>query len=121
MLTPIDVNSNPKRQKMSEKQPTKWCAVYTRKSTDENLNSDFTSLDAQRESCEAFIKSRKAEGWQLYPERFDDPAYSGGNTNRPALQRLLGSIRQGKIQIVVAYKYDRMSRNIKDFVKILFS
>src|SRR3990167_9162623 len=101
------------------RQTVKWCAVYTRKSTDENLNSDFTSLDAQRESCEAFIKSRKAEGWQLYPERFDDPAYSGGNTNRPALQRLLGFIRQGKIQTVVAYKYDRLSRNIKDFVKIL--
>jgi len=104
---------------MSEKQNTKWCAVYTRKSTDENLNSDFTSLDAQRESCEAFIKSRKAEGWKLYPERFDDPAYSGGNTNRPALQRLLAAIREGRIQTVVAYKYDRLSRNIKDFVRIL--
>jgi len=119
MLAPSDVISNPKSRKMSEKQNTKWCAVYTRKSTDENLNSDFTSLDAQRESCEAFIKSRKAEGWQLFPERFDDPAYSGGNTNRPALQHLLAAIRQGKVQIVVAYKYDRMSRNIKDFVKIL--
>ncbi len=119
MLAPSDVTSNPKSRKMSEKQNIKWCAVYTRKSTDENLNSDFTSLDAQRESGEAFIKSRKAEGWQLYPERFDDPAYSGGNTNRPALQHLLGAIRQGKVQTVVAYKYDRLSRNIKDFVKIL--
>jgi len=112
-------NTKPKDKAVSQKPEIKRCAVYTRKSTDENLNSDFTSLDAQRESCESFIKSRKAEGWQLYPERFDDPAYSGGNTNRPALQHLLAAIREGKIQIVVAYKYDRMSRNIKDFVKIL--
>ncbi len=99
--------------------PIRWCAIYTRKSTDENLNSDFTSLDAQRESCESLIKSRKEEGWQLYPERFDDPAYSGGNINRPGLQKLLALVRQGKIQVVVAYKYDRLSRNIKDFVRIL--
>ena len=93
MLTPSDVISNSKSRKMSEKQTIKWCAVYTRKSTDENLNSDFTSLDAQRESCEAFIKSRKAEGWQLFPERFDAPPHSGGNVNRPALQRVLAAVR----------------------------
>ncbi len=101
------------------KQMEKWCAVYTRKSSDENLNSDFTSLDAQRESCQSFIQSRKEEGWQVYPERFDDAALSGGNTKRPALQRILNAVRQGKIQAVVVYKYDRLSRNMKDFVHIL--
>jgi len=104
---------------MGQPKTTRWCAVYTRKSTDENLNSEFTSMDAQREACEDFIKSRKEEGWQLYPERFDDAAFSGGNMDRPALQRLLALIRQGKVQVVVAYKYDRLSRNMKDFVKIL--
>ncbi len=104
---------------MNQIPTVKRCGVYTRKSSDENLNSDFTSLDAQRESCQAFIQSRKEEGWQVYPEQFADAALSGGNTKRPALQRLLHAVRQGSIQAVVVYKYDRLSRNIKDFVNIL--
>lgn len=95
------------------------CAVYTRKSTDENMNSDFTSLDSQREYCEAFIKSRGGEGWQPCPERYDDAAYSGGNMDRPAIQRLMADARQKKFQVVVAYKYDRLTRNTKDFINIL--
>lgn len=98
---------------------TVLCAVYTRKSTDENLNSDFTSLDSQREYCEAFIKSRGGEGWLPTSERYDDPGYSGGNMDRPAMQRLLADAREKKFQVVVAYKYDRLTRNTKDFINIL--
>lgn len=110
----------------------KWCAVYTRQSVSERLTfktgtngrataapQTFSSVDAQREACEAFIKSRVGEGWKVYPERFDDEGFSGGNMDRPALQRLLALIRQGKIQVIVAYKYDRLSRSMRDFVKLL--
>lgn len=102
-----------------EKPATSWCAIYTRKSTDENLNSDFNSLDSQREYCQAFIKSREGEGWQLYPEEYNDPGYSGGNINRPGLRKLLHDARNGKFQVVVCYKYDRLSRNTKDFLHVL--
>jgi len=95
------------------------CAIYTRKSSDENLNSDFTSLDAQRESGEAYIKSQQSEGWELYPERYDDPGYSGGDMQRPALQRLLCDSRHHKFDIVVVYKVDRLTRSLKDFTKII--
>ena len=95
------------------------CAIYTGKSTDENLNSDFTSLDAQRESAEAYIKSQQSEGWVLYPERYDDPGYTGGNMDRPALQRLLRDARNGKFDMVVVYKVDRLTRSLKDFTKII--
>lgn len=95
------------------------CGIYTRKSTDENLRGDFTSLDSQREYCQAFIKSREPEGWQAYPEEYNDPGFSGGNMDRPALKKLLSDVRQGKIQVVVCYKYDRLSRNTKDFLYIL--
>ena len=96
-----------------------WCAVYTRKSTDENLNTDFNSLDAQREYCQAFIKSREGEGWRVYPETYEDPGFSGGNMDRPALKKLLADVRAGKIHVVVCYKYDRLSRNTRDFLHIL--
>ncbi|HAM34587.1 MAG TPA: resolvase [Elusimicrobia bacterium] len=102
-----------------EKEKQLVCAIYTRKSTDENLNSGFTSLDSQREYCQAFIKSREGEGWRLYPEDYTDPGFSGGNINRPALRKLLSDARQGKFQAVVCYKYDRLSRNTKDFLHIL--
>ena len=102
-----------------EKGGTKLCAIYTRKSTDENLDQAFNSLDSQREYCGAFIKSREPEGWQLYPHDYTDPGWSGGNMDRPGLQTLLADARKGKFQVVVCYKYDRLSRNTKDFLEIL--
>lgn len=98
---------------------TLLCAVYTRKSTDENLNSDFTSLDSQREYCQAFVKSREPEGWRISPEQYDDPGFSGGNMDRPGLRKLVADARQGKFHVVVCYKYDRLSRNTRDFLHIL--
>ena len=97
----------------------KKCTIYTRKSTDENLSSDFTSLDTQRESGEAYIKSQKSEGWKLYPERYDDLGYTGGNMDRPALKRLLQDARAHKFDILVVYKVDRLARSLKDFTKII--
>src|SRR6266478_8630679 len=83
------------------------CAIYTRKSTEEGLDQDFNTLDAQRESGEAYIKSQTHEGWTCLPDRYDDGGFTGGNMDRPALQRLLADIRQGKIDAVLAYKVDR--------------
>jgi len=103
----------------NDKKPVKWCAIYTRKSTDENLRGDFTSLDSQREYCEAFIKSREAEGWRAFPVEYNDPGFTGGNMDRPGLKKLLADAKQGKFQGVVSYKYDRLSRNTKDFIHIL--
>ncbi len=103
----------------NEKKPLKWVAIYTRKSTDENLGGDFTSLDSQREYCQAFIKSREAEGWRVFPVEYNDPGFTGGNMDRPGLKHLLSDARQGKFQAVVTYKYDRLSRNTKDFLHIL--
>ncbi|MBI4064297.1 MAG: recombinase family protein [Elusimicrobia bacterium] len=104
---------------MADKKETKWCAIYTRKSTDENLDSGFTSLDAQKEYCEAFVKSREGEGWRVFPVEYNDPGFTGGNMDRPALKRLLMDAKQGKFHVVVCYKYDRLSRNTKDFLHIL--
>lgn len=98
---------------------TKNCAIYTRKSTDEGLDTDFNTLDAQRESCEAFIVSQKAEGWRVVPTQYNDGGFSGGNMNRPALQKLLADIKQGKIQTVVVYKIDRLTRSLMDFSKLV--
>jgi site-specific DNA recombinase len=95
------------------------CAVYTRKSTDENLESDFNSLDAQREAAEAYIASQKAEGWVALETRYDDPAYSAATTDRPALQRLLVDIEAGEVDAVVVYKIDRLSRSLRDFGKLM--
>nr|CRH06178.1 Site-specific recombinases [Candidatus Magnetococcus massalia] len=95
------------------------CAIYTRKSTDEGLDQDFNSLDAQRESCANFIASQKQEGWVLVPDHYDDPAYSGGNMERPALQRLLQDIEAGKVDCIVTYKIDRLSRSLMDFAKLV--
>ncbi len=104
---------------MADKKETKWCAIYTRKSTDENLDSGFTSLDAQKEYCESFVKSREGEGWRVFPVDYNDPGFSGGNMDRPALKRLLMDAKQAKFHVVVCYKYDRLSRNTKDFLHIL--
>jgi site-specific DNA recombinase len=95
------------------------CAIYTRKSTEEGLEQDFNSLDAQREACEAFIASQKHEGWIILPTQYDDGGYSGGTLERPALQRLLADIRGSKVGVVVVYKIDRLTRSLLDFAKIV--
>jgi DNA invertase Pin-like site-specific DNA recombinase len=95
------------------------CAIYTRKSSEEGLEMEFNSLDAQRESGEAYVTSQKAEGWLPVPDRYDDGGFSGGNLDRPALQRLLIDIESGKIDIVVVYKIDRLSRALLDFAKLV--
>jgi site-specific DNA recombinase len=97
----------------------KRCAVYTRKSTDEGLDQDFNSLHAQREACEAYIASQRHEGWILVPTAFDDGGYSGGTTERPGLQALLADVDASKIDIVVVYKVDRLTRSLADFAKIV--
>jgi site-specific DNA recombinase len=95
------------------------CAIYTRKSTDEGLDQEFNSLDAQREPGEPFIASQQHEGWQCLPDHYDDGGYSGGNMDRPALQRLLADIEAGRVDCVVVYKVDRLSRFLLDFARIL--
>jgi DNA invertase Pin-like site-specific DNA recombinase len=98
---------------------TKLCAVYTRKSSEEGLEQDFNSLQAQREACEAFIRSQHGEGWHLVERAYDDGGLSGGTMNRPALQRLLADIAHGRVDIVVVYKVDRLTRSLMDFAKIV--
>ncbi len=95
------------------------CAIYTRKSTDEGLDHEFNSLDAQREAAEAFILSQRGEGLIALPDRYDDGGFSGSNLNRPALERLLSDIRGGAIECVVVYKVDRLSRSLIDFARII--
>jgi site-specific DNA recombinase len=106
----------------SRKQPVvlkRRCAVYTRKSTEEGLDMEFNSLDAQRESCENYIASQKAEGWLLVPNRYDDGGFSGGTLERPALIRLLADIEACRVDVVVVYKIDRLSRSLMDFAKLV--
>jgi site-specific DNA recombinase len=95
------------------------CAVYTRKSTEEGLDQEFNSLHAQRDSAEAYIKSQKQAGWVCLPEHYDDGGFTGGNLDRPALQRLLDDVDKGRIDCVVVYKVDRLSRSLLDFAKIM--
>ena len=95
------------------------CAIYTRKSTDHNLDLAFNSLDAQREACEAYIKSQAHEGWKLVPDHYDDGAFSGASLTRPALQTLLEEVRARKIDIIVVYKVDRLTRSLADFAKLV--
>ncbi|MEO9461395.1 MAG: recombinase family protein [Marinomonas sp.] len=95
------------------------CAIYTRKSTDEGLDKDFNSLDAQREACAAYVMSQQHEGWTLLPELYDDGGHSGGTIERPALQQLLGDVKAGKVDVVVVYKIDRLTRSLADFAKIV--
>jgi DNA invertase Pin-like site-specific DNA recombinase len=97
----------------------KRCAIYTRKSTEHGLELEFNSLDAQRQACEAYIKSQASEGWRVLSARYDDPAYSGGNLARPALQHLLKDLQAGAIDIVVVYKIDRLTRSLTDFAKLV--
>jgi len=95
------------------------CAIYTRKSTEHNLDLEFNSLDAQREACEAYIKSQAHEGWRLIPEQYNDGAFSGASLDRPALQELLAAVKAGKIDIIVVYKVDRLTRSLADFAKLV--
>src|SRR5256886_1487155 len=95
------------------------CAIYTRKSTEYNLDLAFNSLDAQREACEAYIKSQAHEGWRPIPGRYDDGAFSGASLDRPALQQLLAEVRASKIDIVLVYKVDRLTRSLADFAKLI--
>ncbi len=94
------------------------CAIYTRKSTEEGLDRDFNSLEAQREAAEAYIKSQRQEGWEVLPDRYDDGGFSGGNLERPALRGLMSDIEAGKIDRVIVYKIDRLSRSLFDFAKL---
>ena len=99
--------------------PRLRCAIYTRKSTEEGLDQDFNSLDAQREACEAYIESQKSEGWKLVRTRYDDGGLSGGTMNRPALVQLLEDVRADKVDIIVVYKVDRLTRALADFARIV--
>jgi len=95
------------------------CAIYTRKSSEEGLEQEFNSLDAQREACEAFILSQKHSGWVASPVMYDDGGISGGTMERPALRRLLTDIQAGRVNTVVVYKVDRLTRSLSDFAKIV--
>jgi len=106
-------NNTPKEKKQLN------CAIYTRVSTSDGLEQDFTSLDSQRESAESYITSQKNEGWIIFPERYDDAGYTGANMDRPALQKLIADIKEKKIDCVVVYKVDRLSRSLLDFSKML--
>ena len=95
------------------------CAIYTRVSTDQGLEQDFNSLDAQREACEAYIKSQAHEGWRPVRDRYDDGGYSGGSMERPALQKLLIDVQARRIDVIVVYKVDRLTRSLADFAKLV--
>ena len=94
------------------------CAIYTRKSTEEGLEQEFNTLEAQREACEAYIKSQAHEGWRALPERFDDGGHSGGTLERPAMKRLLEHVRERRIDVILIYKIDRLTRSLTDFAKL---
>ena len=103
----------------ADQKPIMRCAIYTRKSSEEGLEQSFNSLDAQREACDAFILSQKQEGWRAVATRYDDGGYSGGSMERPALKRLLEDIEARKVNIIVVYKVDRLTRSLADFAKIV--
>jgi site-specific DNA recombinase len=102
-----------------EAKGTVHCAIYTRKSSEEGLEQPFNSLDAQREACEAYISSQRHEGWKMLSNRYDDGGYSGGSMERPALKRLLQDIEASKVNVIVVYKVDRLTRSLADFAKIV--
>lgn len=112
-------NGNGRTSAAQEETCTIRCAIYCRKSTEEGLQQDFNSLDAQREACEAYINSQRQEGWEVIPDQYNDGGYTGANTDRPALQQLLTDIENGKIEAVVTYKIDRISRSLLDFACLM--
>ncbi|KKC25433.1 recombinase family protein [Sphingomonas sp. SRS2] len=95
------------------------CAIYTRKSTEEGLDQEFNSLDAQREACAAYIMSQRHEGWMLVPDHYDDGGFTGGNMDRPGLKQILADVKAGKVDVIVVYKVDRLTRALSDFAKIV--
>ena len=99
--------------------PNLRCAIYTRVSTEHGLDQEFNSLDNQREAAEAFTKSQAHEGWRLLRDRFDDGGFSGGSLERPALQQLLEQVRQRRVDVIVVYKVDRLTRSLADFAKLV--
>lgn len=105
--------------KEDQKKKILRCAIYTRVSTTDNLDKDFTSLDSQRESGESYITSQKSEGWLALPEQYNDAGFTGANTDRPALQKLTTDIKTGKVDCVIVYKVDRLSRSLLDFTQLL--
>ena len=107
------------RPRLRGGQPSGCCAIYTRKSSEEGLDQAFNSLDAQREACAAYVLSQKHEGWAAAPTLYDDGGYSGGTTERPALKRLIADIEAGKIDVVVVYKVDRLTRALSDFARLV--
>jgi len=106
------------RARRKEK-PQVRCAIYTRKSTDEGLERQFNTFDAQRESAEAYIASQRREGWLCLRQRYDDGGYTGGNMQRPALKRLMADIKAGQVDVVIVYQVDRLSRSLLDFAKMM--
>jgi DNA invertase Pin-like site-specific DNA recombinase len=104
---------------VSQVRSTIRCAVYTRKSSEEGLEQSFNSLDAQREACEAYVLSQRHEGWQLLATKYDDGGFSGGNMERPGLRKLLDDIASKKVDTVVVYKVDRLTRALSDFARIV--
>ena len=101
------------------KAPVIRCALYTRKSSDEGLDQVFNSLDAQREACAAYVVSQTGEGWKALPELYDDGGISGATLERPAMQRLMADIARGRVDIIVVYKIDRLSRSLADFARLV--
>src|SRR5437870_8489197 len=99
--------------------PRRRCAIYTRKSSEEGLEQEFNSLHAQREACEAYIRSQRHEGWVALPAAYDDGGFSGGNLQRPGLQRLLTDVRAGRVDVIVTYKVDRLTRSLADFARLI--
>src|SRR5512142_2483797 len=104
---------------MTTHQKVVRCAMYTRKSSEEGLEQSFNSLDAQREACQSYILSQRHEGWRALPAHYDDGGYSGGSMDRPALEMLLADIKARKVDTVVVYKVDRLTRSLMDFAKII--
>jgi site-specific DNA recombinase len=109
----------PRDDQRSRQARASRCAIYTRKSTEEGLDQEFNSLDAQREACAAYVLSQRHEGWSLLPDYYDDGGFSGGNMDRPGLQRLLADVKAGKVDVIVVYKVDRLTRALSDFSKIV--
>src|SRR5213595_3318400 len=99
--------------------PRNHCAIYTRKSSEEGLEQEFNSLHAQREACEAYIRSQRHEGWAALPAAYDDGGFSGGNLQRPGLQRLIADVHAGRVDVIVTYKVDRLTRSLADFARLI--
>ncbi len=99
--------------------PIKRCAIYTRKSSEEGLEQEFNSLDAQWEAGAAYISSQKHQGWQLVDERFEDGGFSGGNIDRPGLKKLMAAVERDEVDIIIVYKVDRFTRSISDFARLV--